>query len=115
MPRGMLGGACLAACHVRHISCCSTVGGAATVLVIGQAGAEYNLVGRDYKLPENRPIQGSNNTSRVSYCQTLGLVLRLRVDFVLPLSQQQQQQQEEEEPSPKSFSGGCTRRLKFEG
>ena len=33
------------------------------------------------------------------YCQTLGLVLRLRVDFVLPLSQGQQQQ-EQEQPSP---------------
>jgi len=32
------------------------------------------------------------------YCQTPGLVLSLRVDFVLPLSQQEQQQ----EPSPKS-------------
>ena len=31
------------------------------------------------------------------YCQTLGLVLRLRVDFVLPLSQQEEQEQEEEE------------------
>ena len=39
------------------------------------------------------------------YCQTLGLVLRLRVDFVLPLSQEQQQQ-EQEQPSPKSISGG---------
>ena len=32
-----------------------------------------------------------------SFCQTLGLVLRLRVDFVLPLSQQEQEEQEEEE------------------
>ena len=31
------------------------------------------------------------------YCQTLGLVLRLRVDFVLPLSQEEQQEQEEQE------------------
>ena len=31
------------------------------------------------------------------YCQTLGLVLRLRVDFVLPLSQEEEQQQEEQE------------------
>ena len=29
-------------------------------------------------------------------CQTLGLVLRLRVDFVLPLSQEQEEQQEEQ-------------------
>ena len=38
------------------------------------------------------------------FCQTLGLVLRLRVDFVLPLSQeqqQQQQQQQQQEPPPK--------------
>ena len=27
----------------------------------------------------------------IQYCQTLGLVLRLRVDFVLPLSQEQQE------------------------
>ena len=31
------------------------------------------------------------------YCQTLGLVLRLRVDFVSPLSQQEEQEQEEQE------------------
>ena len=31
------------------------------------------------------------------YCQTLGLVLRLRVDFVLPLSQEEQEEEEEEE------------------
>ena len=30
------------------------------------------------------------------YCQTLGLVLRLRVDFVLPLSQEQEEQDEEQ-------------------
>ena len=33
-------------------------------------------------------------------CQNLGLVLRLRVDFVLPLSQEQEE--EEEQPPPKS-------------
>ena len=33
----------------------------------------------------------------LKYCQTLGLVLRLRVDFVLPLSQEQQEQEEEQE------------------
>ena len=31
-----------------------------------------------------------------SYCQTLGLVLRLRVDFVSPLSQEEQEGQEEQ-------------------
>jgi len=35
-----------------------------------------------------------------SYCQTLGLVLRLRVDFVLPLSQEEQQQQEQQQQPP---------------
>ena len=39
-------------------------------------------------------------------CQTPVLVLRVGVDFVLPLSQ-------EEEPSPKSIRGGCIRRLIF--
>ena len=34
------------------------------------------------------------------FCQTLGLVLRLRVDFVLPLSQEQQEEQEQEEQEP---------------
>ena len=49
------------------------------------------------------------------FCQTVGLVFRLRVDFVLPLSQEQQQEeQEEEQPSPKSIRRGCTRRLKFD-
>ena len=33
------------------------------------------------------------------YCQTLGLVLRLRVDFVLPLSQEQEQQEQEQPPT----------------
>ena len=40
------------------------------------------------------------------YCQTPGLVLSLRVYFVLPLSQeekQKQQQQEEQKPSQKSI------------
>ena len=35
-----------------------------------------------------------------NFCQTLGLVLRLRVDFVLPLSQEQEQEQEEQEEEP---------------
>ena len=33
----------------------------------------------------------------LNYCQTLGLVLRLRVDFVLPLSQEEEQEEQEEE------------------
>ena len=32
------------------------------------------------------------------YCQTPGLVLSLRVDFVLPLSQEGYQQQQQEQP-----------------
>ena len=39
-------------------------------------------------------------SSSESFCQTLGLVLRLRVDFVLPLSQEQQEQEEQEEEQP---------------
>jgi len=34
------------------------------------------------------------------FCQTLGLVLRLRVDFVLPLSQEEEQQEEQEQEPP---------------
>ena len=46
-------------------------------------------------------ISCHNNKNKAHwFCQTLGLVLRLRVDFVLPLSQQQQQQEEEEEEEP---------------
>ena len=37
----------------------------------------------------------------VSCCQTLGLVLRLRVDFVLPLSQEQEEEQQQEQPLTK--------------
>ena len=33
----------------------------------------------------------------IQYCQTLGLVLRLRVDFVLPQSQQEEEQEEQEQ------------------
>ena len=41
------------------------------------------------------------------YCQTLGLVLRLRVDFVLPLSQEQEEQEEQqEEPLTKIYQWG---------
>ena len=45
------------------------------------------------------------------YCQTLGLVLRLRVDFVLPLSQQEEQeeqeeQEQEEQPLTKIYQKG---------
>ena len=44
-------------------------------------------------------------------CQTLGLVLRLRVYFVLPLSQEQK---EEQDPLTKIYQWGYTRRLKFD-
>ncbi len=36
----------------------------------------------------------------LDFCQTLGLVLRLRVDFVLPLSQEEEQQEEQEQEPP---------------
>ena len=38
------------------------------------------------------------------FCQTLGLVLRLRVDFVLTLSQEEQEQ--EEQPLTKIYQKG---------
>ena len=44
-----------------------------------------------------------------TFCQNLGLVLRLRVDFVLPLSQEQQEQEEqeqEEQPLTKIYQKG---------
>ena len=41
-----------------------------------------------------------------SFCQTLGLVLRLRVDFVLPLSQQEEEEQEQEQPLTKIYQKG---------
>ena len=48
-----------------------------------------------------------NSTHRWVYCQTLGLVLRLRVEFVLPLSQEEEQQeQEEQEPLTKIYQKG---------
>ena len=47
--------------------------------------------------------------SPLHFCQTLGLVLRLRVDFVLPLSQEQQeeeQEEQEEQPLTKIYQKG---------
>ena len=35
----------------------------------------------------------------IDFCQTLGLVLRLRVDFDLPLSQEEEEQEEQEPPT----------------
>ena len=48
---------------------------------------------------------GQRKIEETHFCQTPGLVLSLRVDFVLPLSQQEQQEQQEQqqEPSPKSI------------
>ena len=47
---------------------------------------------------------------RLKFCQTLGLVLRLRVDFVLPLKQEQEEeqaeQQEQQEPPTKIYQSG---------
>ena len=45
-----------------------------------------------------------NSTHRWVYCQTLGLVLRLRVEFVLPLSQEEEQQ--EQQPPTKIYQMG---------
>ena len=47
------------------------------------------------------------------FCQTLGLVLRLRVDFVLPLSQQQQQQEQEEQPLTKIYQKGVYKKVEI--
>ena len=44
-------------------------------------------------------------------------MIRLGVDFVLPLSQekeQEEQEEEEQEPTPKFIRRGCTGRLKFD-
>ena len=48
-------------------------------------------------------------TAMHCFCQTLGLVLRLRVDFVLPLSQEEEEEQQEEqeqEPPTKIYQMG---------
>ena len=42
----------------------------------------------------------------IDFCQTLGLVLRLRVDFVLPLSQEEEQEEEQQEPPTKIYQMG---------
>ena len=52
-------------------------------------------------------------TIRGGYCQTSSSVIRLGVDFVLPLSEHKQEQ-EEQEPQPKSIRRGCTQSLNFE-
>ena len=47
--------------------------------------------------------------SKPFFCQTLGLVLRLRVDFVLPLSQEEEEQEEKEQkeqPPTKIYQKG---------
>ena len=47
-----------------------------------------------------------NLLNQFDYCQTPGLVFRLRVAFVLPLSQQEQQQQQQQEPLTKIYQKG---------
>ena len=49
---------------------------------------------------------GNNTVHCLVFCQTLGLVLRLRVDFVLPLSQEQEQEEEQQEPPTKIYQMG---------
>ena len=39
-----------------------------------------------------------------TFCQTLGLILRLRVDFVLPLSQEEEEEQQQ--PPTKIYQWG---------
>ena len=41
-----------------------------------------------------------NLLNQFDYCQTPGLVFRLGVDFILPLSQQQQQDYEQKNKKP---------------
>ena len=58
-----------------------------------------------YKVLKKKNIQ--DGTFGAFFCQTLGLVLRLRVDFVLPLSQEEEQEEEEEqEPPTKIYQKG---------
>ena len=62
-------------------------------------------------MPRNKFILTNWNDYlwRRFFCQTLGLVLRLRVDFVLPLSQEEQEQEEqeqEEQPLTKIYQKG---------
>ena len=60
---------------------------------------EFLLISQDKKQPISWDM--------CPFCQTLGLVLRLRVDFVLPLSQEEQEQeQEQQEPPTKIYQKG---------
>ena len=40
------------------------------------------------------------------FCQTLGLVLRLRVDFVLLLSQEQEEEEQQQQTPTKIYQWG---------
>ena len=51
---------------------------------------------------EKYQVESKKKSALRISCQTPGLVLSLRVDFVLPLSQEQEQEQQQE-PSPKSI------------
>ena len=50
-----------------------------------------------YRFKDHVFVLFSLLSGKFHYCQTLGLVLRLRVDFVLPLSQQQEEEEQEQE------------------
>ena len=50
---------------------------------------------------EKYQVESKKKSALRISCQTPGVVLSLRVDFVLPLSQEKQQE-EQQEPSPKS-------------
>ena len=43
-------------------------------------------------------LHSKSHEEGVPFCQTLGLVLRLRVEFVLPLSLEQEQEEKQEQP-----------------
>ena len=60
--------------------------------------------------PGTHPATASVGNQKLKlFCQTLGLVLRLRVEFVLPLSQEEQEEEEqaqEEVPPTKIYQKG---------
>ena len=46
------------------------------------------------------PPVSTDVSEKMRYCQTPGLVLSLRVDFILPLSQEEEEEEEEEQQKP---------------
>ena len=101
------------AINIRYLASCFQT----NPKLFDEQGKCLSLFFTQIKFPSN-PQCPNFSFVLTNYCQTLGLVLRLRVDFVLPLSQEQEEEQEEqeqeEEPTPKFIRRGCTRRLKFD-